>query len=88
MIGEVLYEVAEAVTGVSHGGRQDPKWNGRPGCTSEDDVFGCLMGHGRETNFLNAEHRDRRTMFPILGRLVSHLEGGGERHVACCRFGD
>jgi hypothetical protein len=42
MIGEVLCEVVEVAIGVSHDGRQDPKWNGRPGYTSEDDVFECL----------------------------------------------
>jgi len=84
MIGEVLYEVAEAVIGVSHDGRRDPKWNGRPGYTSEDDVFECLTSHGRETSLLIAEHQDKRAMFPVFGRVGSRLEGGLKRHVACC----
>jgi hypothetical protein len=88
MIGEVLYEVVEVAIGVSHDGRRDPKWNGRPGYTSEDGVFECLTSHGRETSLLIAEHQDRRTMFPVLGRVGSRLEGGVERHVGCCRFGD
>jgi hypothetical protein len=88
MIGGVLCEVAEVVIGVSHDGRQDPKWNGRPGYTSEDDVFECLRSHGRETSLLIAERQDKQTMFPILGRVGHRLEGGVERHVGCCLFGD
>jgi hypothetical protein len=84
MIGGVLYEVAEAVIGVSHDGRQDPNWNGRPGYTSEDDVFECLTSHGRETSLLIAEHQYKRTMFPIFGRVGSRLEGELKRHVGCC----
>jgi len=88
MIGEVLYEVAEVVIGVSHDGRRGPKRNGRPGYTSEDDVFECLRSHGRETSLLIAEHQDRRTMFPVLGRVADRLEGGVERHVGYCRLGN
>jgi hypothetical protein len=88
MIGEVLCEVAEVAIGVSHDGRQDPKWNGKPGYTSEDDVFEGLRSHGRETNLLIAEHQDKRAMFPVLGRVGHRLEDGVERHVACCRLGD
>jgi len=89
MIGEVLYEVVEVVIGVSHDGRRDPNWNGRPGYTSEDDVFECSMGHGKETSLLIAEHQDKRAKFPIFGWVVGgRLEGGGERHVDCCRLGD
>jgi hypothetical protein len=84
MIGEVLCEVAEVAIGVSHDGRRDPKWNGRPGYTSEDDVFDCLKSHGRGTSLLIAEHQDKQTMFPVLGRVVGRLEGGVERHVGCC----
>jgi hypothetical protein len=79
-----LCEVAEVVIGVSHDGRQDPMRNGRLGYTSEDDVFECLKSHGRETSLLIAEHQDKQTMFPILGRAVDRLEGGVERHVGCC----
>ena len=88
MIGEVLYAVVEVVIGVSHDGRQDPKWNGRLGYTSEDDVFECLTSHGTETNLLIAEHQDKRTMFPVFERVGGRLEGGVKRHVGCCRFGD
>lgn len=88
MIGEVLYEVVEVAIGVSHDGRRDPKWNGRPGYTSEDDVFECLRNHGRETSLLIAEHQDKRTMFPVLGRVGGRSEGGVERHVGCYRLGD
>jgi hypothetical protein len=88
MIGEVLYEAAEVAIGVSHDGRRDPKWNERPGYTSEDDVFECLMSHGRETSLLIAKHQDKRTMFPVLGRVGSRLEGGVERQVGRCRLGD
>jgi hypothetical protein len=84
MIGEVLCEVAEVAIGVSHDGRRDPKRNGRPGYTSEDDVFGCLTSHGRETSWLIAEHQDKRVTFPIFGRMAGRLEGGAERHVGCC----
>jgi hypothetical protein len=84
MIGEVLCEVVEVAIGVSHDGRRDPKWNGRPGYTSEDDGFECLRSHGRERSLLIAEHQDKRTMFPMLGRVGGRLEGGGERHVGCC----
>jgi hypothetical protein len=88
MIGEVLYEVAEVVIGVSHDGRRDPKWNGRPGYTSGDDVFECLTSHGRETSLLIAEHHDKRSMFPVFGRVGGRLESDGERHVGCCRLVD
>jgi hypothetical protein len=88
MIGGVLYEVAEVAIGVSHDGRRDPKWNGRPGYTSGDDVFECLTSHDRETSLLIAEHQDKRVMFQILGRVAGRLEGGVERHVGCCRFVD
>ncbi len=73
--------------GVSHDGRRDPMRNGRPGYTSEDDVFESLTSHGRETSLLIAEHQDKRTMFPIFGRVGGRLEGGVVRHVRCCRFG-
>lgn len=84
MIGEVLYEVVGAVIGVSHDGRRDPKWSGRLGYTSEDDVFECLTSHGRGTSLLIAEHQDKRTMFPVFGRVGNRLEGGLKRHVGCC----
>jgi len=88
MIGEVLCEVAEAAIGVSHDERRDPKWNGKPGYTSEDDVFECLRGHGRETSWLKAqkdhamiaEHQSNRSMFPIFGRVGHRLEAD-LRHV-------
>ena len=73
MIDEVLYEGVVVVIGVSHDGRQDPKGNGRPGYTSEDDVFEYLTGHGRETTLLIAEHQDKRVRFPILGRVGGRL---------------
>jgi hypothetical protein len=88
MIGEVLFEVAEEAIGVSHGGRQDPKWSGRPGYTSVDDGFECLTSHGRETRLLIAEHQDKRTNFPVFERVEGRLEGGVKRHVGCCRFVD
>jgi hypothetical protein len=80
MNGEVLYEVAEAVIGVSHDGRQDPNWNGKPGYMSEDDLLERLSGHGRETKAQNdhakiAGHQDNRTMFPKLGLAAGRLEG-------------
>jgi hypothetical protein len=88
MIGEVLCEVGEVAIGVSHDGRRDPRWNGKLGYTSGDDVFECSRSHGKETSLQIAEHQDRRTMFPVLGRVGGRLEGGVERHVRCCRLGD
>lgn len=54
----VLYEVAEVEIGVSHDERRDPKWNGKPGYMSEDDLWEDLTGHGRETSLMIAEHQD------------------------------
>jgi len=82
MIGEVLCEVVEVAIGVSHDGRRDPKWNGKPGYTSEDGVIDC-SSHDRETNLLIAERQDKQAMFLILGRVGDRLEGGVE-HVGCC----
>jgi hypothetical protein len=83
MIGEVLCEVAEVEIGVSHDGRRDPKRNGKPGYTSEDDVFECLTSHGKETSLLIAVHQDKRTMFPVFERVGRRLKGGVKRHVGC-----
>jgi hypothetical protein len=94
MNGEVLCGVAEVAIGVSHDGRQDPKWNGKPGYMSEDDLLGRLSGHCRETSLkaqndhvLIAEHQDNRTMFPKLG-LVGDRSEGRVDHVDCGRFGN
>jgi len=74
MNGGVLYEVVEVAIGVSHGGRQDPKWNGKPGYMSEDDLLGCSSCHGRETKAQNDHAMDSRR-FPILRLVEARLEG-------------
>jgi len=91
MNGGVLYVVVEAAIGVSHDGRQDPKGNGKPGYMSEDVVFECLTGHGKETNLTKAQndhvtvgkHQDSRM---LLIEVADRLEGDA-LHVGCCRFG-
>ena len=80
MNAEVLCEVAEVVIGVSHDGRRDPKWNGKPGYMSEDDLWGDLMSHGR---VMIEQLQDNRTMFLILGLVERCLEGDVD-HVGCC----
>jgi hypothetical protein len=39
MIDEVLYVVGVEAIRVSHDGRRDPRWNGKLGYTSGDDVL-------------------------------------------------
>jgi hypothetical protein len=80
MNAEVLCEVAEVVIGVSHDGRQDPKWNGKPGYMSEDDLWEDLTGHGKVTI---EQLQDNRTMFLIFGSVERCLEGDVD-HVGCC----
>jgi hypothetical protein len=90
MNGGVLFVVVEAAIGVSHDGRQDPKVNGKPGYMSEDAVFECLTGHGKETSLSKAqndhvtieEHQYNRML--LLGE-ADRLEGDA-LHVGCCRF--
>lgn len=51
---EVLYEVAEAEIGVSHDGRRDPKWSGKPDYSSGNDEPEDLTNHCGGTRLMKA----------------------------------
>jgi hypothetical protein len=90
---EELCEVAEAETGVSHDGRQDPKGSGKPDYTSEDGVSQGLTSHCGGTRLMKAEyfqkafaeHRSNLLLFLKWGPVGSRLEGDAE-HDRCCRL--
>jgi len=56
MNGEALFEVVAGMIGVSHDGRRDPMWSGKPDYTSEDDVSRDLTSHGSETSLMKAQY--------------------------------
>jgi hypothetical protein len=90
---EVLYEVAEAEIGVSHGGRRDPKLSGKPDYMSVDEEPEDLTNHCGGTRLMKgeyfheafAEHRNNLLIFLKWGPAGSRLEGGAE-HDRCCRL--
>jgi len=87
---EVLCEVAEAEIGVSHDGRRDPKWSGKPDYMSVDEEPEDLTNHCGGTKLMKgeyfheafAEHRNNLLIFLKWEPAGSRLERGAEHR--CC----